>query len=69
MRLGDVSSALLVYAGAGLLGWSVSAFAIVNAGLSLVWIALALAIVLEQRGAARGSAPAAPADQATAMVR
>jgi AAA family ATP:ADP antiporter len=66
VRLGDVSSALLVYAGAGLLGWSVSAFALVNAGLSLLWGALAVAIVLEQRGALRN---AAAAGHATAIVR
>jgi ATP:ADP antiporter, AAA family len=66
VRLGDVSSALLVYAGAGLLGWSVSAFAAVNAGLSLLWCALAVAIVREQRGPVRSSALAG---QATAIVR
>jgi ATP:ADP antiporter, AAA family len=66
VRLGDVSSALLVYLGAGLLGWSVSAFAAVNAGLSLLWCALAVAIVREQRGPVRSSALAG---QATAIVR
>jgi AAA family ATP:ADP antiporter len=66
VRLGDVSSALLVYAGAGLLGWSVKGFAVVNAGLSLVWIGLAIAIVFEQRGRFQRSAGAV---QTTAMVR
>jgi ATP:ADP antiporter, AAA family len=66
VRLGDVSSAILVYAGAELLGWSVSGFAVANAGLALVWGALAFAIVLEQRTPLR---LAARASQATAMVR
>jgi ATP:ADP antiporter, AAA family len=66
VRLGDVSSALLVYLGAGLLGWSVSGFAIVNAALALIWGALAFAIVVEQRNPLRG---AESTSQATAMVR
>jgi AAA family ATP:ADP antiporter len=62
VRLGDVSSALLVYAGAELLGWSVRGFAVVNAGLSLLWMAFAIAIVVEQRRLGRGpdDAPSSP---------
>ncbi|HEX6276545.1 MAG TPA: MFS transporter [Polyangiaceae bacterium] len=41
VRLGDVSSALLVYVGAGLLSWSVRAFAVCNALLALAWLFLA----------------------------
>jgi ATP:ADP antiporter, AAA family len=59
VRLGDVSSALLVYVGAELLGWSVRGFAVVNAILALVWTGLAIAIVLEQRRFARVPSPPA----------
>ncbi len=44
VRMGDVSSALLVALGAGMLGWSLRAFAVVNVVLVLGWLALALAI-------------------------
>lgn len=62
VRLGDVSSALLVYVGAELLSWSVRGFAVVNAVLAAVWIALAIGIVIEQRrlGRAEGPAPSTP---------
>lgn len=58
VRLGDVSSALLVYAGAELLAWSVKGFALANVALSLVWVALALGIVAEQRRLGRDGAGA-----------
>jgi AAA family ATP:ADP antiporter len=60
VRLGDVSSALLVFAGAELLGWSVRGFAVVNAGLSVLWVVLAVAIVREQRRLGRGPGDAPP---------
>ncbi len=73
VRLGDVSSALLVYAGAELLSWSVRGFALVNAALSLIWVALALGIVAEQRwltpGGRRDRSPSfGPAGSAGAAV-
>jgi AAA family ATP:ADP antiporter len=48
VRMGDVSSALLVYVGAGLLGWGVRAFAIVNLLLVGVWLVVARAILSER---------------------
>jgi AAA family ATP:ADP antiporter len=41
VRLGDVSSAVLVYVGAGLLSWSVREFAFVNVLLAFIWLFLA----------------------------
>jgi ATP:ADP antiporter, AAA family len=64
VRLGDVSSALLVYAGAELLSWSVRGFAAVNAVLAAVWIALAIAIVLEQRRFTHAPVPAGESPRA-----
>jgi AAA family ATP:ADP antiporter len=47
VRLGDVSSAALVYAAAMLLHWGVRAFAVANFLLVIVWLFLAAAIVRE----------------------
>jgi AAA family ATP:ADP antiporter len=49
VRMGDVSSAVLVFVAAGLLGLSVRAFAIANVVLCVVWIALAVRIVRAYR--------------------
>lgn len=49
VRLGDVSSALLVYVGAALLDWSVRGFALANVALAAVWILIALRIVREHK--------------------
>jgi AAA family ATP:ADP antiporter len=47
VRVGDVSSALLVALGSQAFGWDVRAFALANALLALVWIALGVGILLE----------------------
>jgi AAA family ATP:ADP antiporter len=49
VRMGDVSSALLVYVGAGLYALSVQAFAVANILLIAIWLVLAVAIVRENR--------------------
>jgi ATP:ADP antiporter, AAA family len=48
VRLGDVTSALCVYLGAGVLGLGVRGFALLDAALVLVWLWLARAIFKEQ---------------------
>jgi len=45
VRFGDVLSAAVVYAGANVLGLSVQQFAMVNVGLTVVWIGIALTLV------------------------
>lgn len=47
VRMGDVSSALLVYVGAGVLAWSVRPFAFINVLLVGVWLALVALILRE----------------------
>lgn len=49
VRMGDVSSAVLVYLGAELLGWTVRGFAISNLVAITGWLALAVAIGREHR--------------------
>ena len=49
VRMGDVSSALLVAIGAGMLSLPVRAFAVANALLIAVWLVFAIAIVRENR--------------------
>lgn len=49
VRAGDVSSALLVALGSQVIALPIRGYALVNAGLILVWLALAVAIVREQR--------------------
>jgi AAA family ATP:ADP antiporter len=49
VRMGDVSSALLVFVAAGLLGLPVRAFAITNIVLCVLWVALAVRIVRAYR--------------------
>jgi AAA family ATP:ADP antiporter len=49
VRLGDVSSALLVYVGASLFAWSVRGFAVVNVVLGALWIVLAIRIIVQHR--------------------
>jgi len=48
VRMGDVSSALLVYAGTAFFGFTVRKFSIVNVALVGLWLVLAVAIVREQ---------------------
>ena len=52
VRMGDVSSALLVFAGAGL-GWGVRSFALTNLVVVCVWLVLAVAIVREYQRLSR----------------
>jgi AAA family ATP:ADP antiporter len=59
VRLGDVSSALLVAGLSGILGLGVRTFALVNVLLIGAWLALVLAISREQ--ARRGAQPEARA--------
>ena len=47
VRMGDVASALLVFAGVQLLGWSISTFALSNVVLIGVWIVVATMILRE----------------------
>jgi len=49
VRLGDVSSALLVLVGSQVFAWSVREFALANALLSLVWLGLGAGILAEHR--------------------
>jgi len=59
VRLGDVSSALLVLVGSQVFAWSVRQFALANALLSLVWLGFGAAILFEHRRLV----PAAPKPQ------
>ncbi len=56
VRMGDVTSALCVYLGAGVLGLGVRAFALLDAALVLGWLWLARAIFREQALLARRAA-------------
>jgi AAA family ATP:ADP antiporter len=49
VRMGDVSSALLVYGGTVFFGITIRQFSIANVALVAVWLVLAVAIVREQR--------------------
>jgi AAA family ATP:ADP antiporter len=60
VRLGDVSSALLVAIGAGACGWSVRAFALTNALLAALWVALGALILIERRRLGTQRAESAP---------
>jgi AAA family ATP:ADP antiporter len=63
VRMGDVGSGLWVVLGAGVLQLGVRGFALTNVVLAVVWLALAWAIVKEQRRLATAAlADAAPAD-------
>jgi AAA family ATP:ADP antiporter len=53
VRMGDVSSALLVYVSVTFLAWEVRAFAVANLLLVAVWLWLALAILRENRKLSR----------------
>jgi len=53
VRMGDVSSALLVYGGTVFFGFTVRKFSIANVALIAVWLVLAVAIVREQARMAR----------------
>lgn len=55
VRLGDVSSALLVLVGAGSFGWSVRGFAIANGLLVSLWLAL-VALILREAKRLQGGA-------------
>jgi AAA family ATP:ADP antiporter len=56
VRLGDVSSAALVFVGSDLLHWPVRNFAMVNTGLVAVWLVLARNIVRENEVMTRADA-------------
>jgi AAA family ATP:ADP antiporter len=60
VRIGDVSSALLVWVGSVILQLSVQQFSAVNAGLVLIWLLLAYAIVREQRRLEAHPVPSGP---------
>jgi AAA family ATP:ADP antiporter len=65
VRLGDVSSALLVYVGTTFWGFGIRAFAAVNLVLVAGWIAVALGIIGEnKRLHAETPPPASPAEAA-----
>jgi len=49
VRLGDVSSALLVAFGSQVFSWSVQKFALANAILAVIWLGLGAAILVEHR--------------------
>jgi ATP:ADP antiporter, AAA family len=59
VRMGDVSSALLVYVGASVLGFGVRMFAIVNIVLCGVWVFLAI-MILRGYNKLHKDAPASP---------
>ena len=63
VRMGDVSSAILVYLVAGRLGLGVRSFGLVNLVLCSAWLVLARGIVRSyaERSAAQPSAPPDPA--------
>jgi AAA family ATP:ADP antiporter len=48
VRMGDVSSALLVYGATAFVGFTVRSFSLVNVALVGLWLVLAVAIVREQ---------------------
>lgn len=54
MRAGDVAAALLVLAGTAWIGLGPGGFALVNVGLALAWIVLAVAIARRHDGLAAG---------------
>jgi AAA family ATP:ADP antiporter len=56
VRLGDVSSAGLVFFGGHLLGWGVVPFAGCNVALTLGWLGLAR-VIMRQRSALNGAQP------------
>jgi len=58
VRMGDVSAALLVLVLADRLGLGVRAFALVNAGLAVIWLGLARAIVREHAALSGHGSPA-----------
>jgi ATP:ADP antiporter, AAA family len=63
VRMGDVGSGLWVVIGAGVLQLGVRGFALTNVVLAVVWLALAWAIIKEQRRLASAAlADAAPID-------
>jgi AAA family ATP:ADP antiporter len=49
VRAGDVLSALLVYVGVNMLAFDIKQFALVNLGLVLIWLLLALTIGIENK--------------------
>jgi AAA family ATP:ADP antiporter len=68
VRLGDVSSAVLVYVGAGLLSWSVRVFALCNVLLGLAWLFLAWRIRREGERIESPPSPTSPAVTATSSA-
>jgi AAA family ATP:ADP antiporter len=61
VRLGDVSSALLVLVGAGSFGWTVRGFAVANVLLVSIWLALVIVILREARKLEAGALLEQPA--------
>jgi ATP:ADP antiporter, AAA family len=60
VRLGDVSSSLLVVVGAELLGWSVRGFAVANVLLVGLWLAFIMLILREGKKLERAAAAPEP---------
>jgi ATP:ADP antiporter, AAA family len=72
VRLGDVSSALLVLIGAGSFGWTVRGFAVANGLLVSIWLGLVAMILREGRKIQAGALlepPAPPASDVDLTTR
>ena len=65
VRLGDLSSALLVALGSEVFAWSVREFALANALLAVTWLGLGVAILIEHRKLVPGEPRPAPTPAAT----
>lgn len=57
VRMGDVTSALMVFVGTGVLALPMRAFAITNVGLVLIWLGVAAMIVVEHGRLRRRQSP------------
>ncbi len=57
VRFGDVLSAAVVYAGAGVLGLSIEQFAVVNIALTVVWLGIAVTLAGFTPGLSRSARP------------
>lgn len=64
VRLGDVSSALLVALGSQVFAWSVREFALANAVLAVIWLGLGVAILVEHRKLVPGAPRPTPTPDA-----
>ena len=60
VRLGDVCSALLVLAGAGLMVWPIRVFVFINVVTLVLWLVVARAILARNRALSTAALPAPP---------